>query len=92
MAQLDALIESSPLYTRILTLTPRAHHWVEMHVTLAQVQTWSEGVLEVAPLDLTDLLTGMLRAGLSLAPVCGRMNIRRAHLTQNVLVGCLSAN
>jgi hypothetical protein len=92
MAQLDALIEISPLYTRILTLTPRAHHWVEMHVTLAQVQTWTEGVLEVAPCDITDLLTDMLRAGLRLAPVCGRMNIRRSHVTQNALVGCLSAN
>jgi len=92
MAQLDALIEISPVCTRIITLTPRAHHWVEMHVTLTQVQTWTEGVLEVAPLDITDLLTGMLRAGLRLAPVCGRMAIRHTHLTQNALVGCFSTN
>lgn len=88
----DALVEIASFYARVETLTPQAQHWVEAHVTLAQVQTWVEGTLEVAPRDISELVTGMLRAGLKISPVGGRMITHRSHFPVDLLVAHVSSN
>ncbi len=64
----DALIEIAEAYARVRTLTPHARHWVEAHVTVAQVRLWCDGVLEVPPHVISDLLPEMLTTGLKLIP------------------------
>ena len=92
MAVLDALVDIAPCCARMWTLTPQAHLWVETHVTVQQVRTWSEGILEVAPYDLTDLLTGMLRAGLYITPVGGWIIKGPSHLQKDVHLAPVSSN
>jgi hypothetical protein len=64
----DAMIEIDEAYGRVRTLTPGARHWVEAHVTLGQAQLWCDGVLEVAPHDISDVLLAMLTTGFKLTP------------------------
>lgn len=64
----DAMIEIAEAYARVRTLTPHARHWVEAHVTLAQVRLWCDGILEVPPHVISDLLLAMLTTGLKLIP------------------------
>lgn len=77
----DAMIEIAEAYARVRTLTPHARHWVEAHVTLAQVRLWCDGVLEVPPHEISDLLLAMLTTGLKLVPETHRRVIRRNQLT-----------
>ncbi len=60
----DAVVEHGLFSARLRALTPEARDWIETHVTLRQVRTWSNGVLEVAAHDLEPLVTGMLADGL----------------------------
>jgi hypothetical protein len=92
MAALDALVDIAPCCARVWTLTSQAHLWVETHVPVQQVRTWSEGILEVAPYDITDLLTGMLRAGLYITPVGGGIIKDPVYLQKNVQLAHVSTN
>lgn len=73
----DALIEIAEAYARVRTLTPHARHWVEAHVTVAQVRLWCDGVLEVPPHVISDLLPEMLTTGLKLIPATHRRVLHR---------------
>jgi hypothetical protein len=92
MAVLDALVDIAPCCARVWTLTPQAHLWVETHVTVQQVRTWSEGILEVASYDITDLLMGMLRAGLYITPMGGWISKSTSRLQKNVHMAHVSTN
>lgn len=92
MAALDALVDIAPCCARMWTLTPQAYLWVETHVTVHQIRTWSEGILEVAPYDITDLLTGMLRAGLYITPVDGWISKGPSHVQKDVHLAPVSTN
>lgn len=76
----DAMIEIAEAYARVRTLTPDARHWVEAHVTLAQVRLWCDGVLEVPPHVISDLLLAMLTTGLKLIPETHLCVLHRKHL------------
>jgi hypothetical protein len=74
------MIEIAEAYGRVHTLTPDARHWVEAHVTLAQVRLWCDGVLEVPPHVISDLLLAMLTTGLKLIPESHRRVIHRKQI------------
>lgn len=76
----DAMIEIAEAYARVRTLTPHARHWVEAHVTVAQVRLWCDGVLEVPPHVISDLLLAMLTTGLKLVPEAHRRVIHRKQI------------
>lgn len=76
----DAMIEIAEAYARVRTLTPNARHWIEAHVTLAQVRLWCDGVLEVPPHVISDLLLAMLTTGLKLIPETHRRVIHRKQI------------
>jgi hypothetical protein len=82
----DAMIEIAEAYARVRTLTPDARHWVEAHVTLAQVRLWCDGVLEVPPHVISDLLLAMLTTGLKLIP---ETHLRVIHRKQIAARQCL---
>jgi len=92
MSQLvhDAMIEIDEAYARVRTLTPDARRWVEAHVTLAQVQLWCDGVLEVPPHVISDLLLAMLTTGLKLIPETHLRVMHHKQLTTPPRLLCVS--
>ena len=83
--QHDAIIEMTPFNMCVRTLTPQARRWIEAHVTLDQVCTWGEGILEVPLAVSSDLMTAMLTANLKVVPASGRMMVSRAHIVDEPL-------
>jgi hypothetical protein len=71
--QHDAIIEMDSTLARVRALSLAAREWIETHVTLAQVHTWTGSVLEVAAYYIVDLLTGMLADGLKVSTVRGQV-------------------
>lgn len=68
----DAIVEITSAIARIQTYSRQAQDWIETHVALEQVQTWTGSLLEVAPHYIGDLIAGMLADGLQLASVHGQ--------------------
>ncbi|HEY7712501.1 MAG TPA: hypothetical protein VIG57_20995 [Candidatus Entotheonella sp.] len=78
--QHDAVIHLTPFNACIRTLTPQARNWIESHVTLGDVRTWADGILEI-PLPLSsDLIGAMLRADLKVMQASGRMMMSRTEI------------
>jgi hypothetical protein len=69
----DALVEMSRDVARVLALSAKARQWIEIHVTLDQVETWTDNALEIAPHYVGDLIAGMLADGLQVATTRGSM-------------------
>lgn len=69
----DAIVEIHNSLARIQPLSRAARDWIETHVTLEQVQTWTGSLLEVAPHYIGDLIAGMLADGLKVATTRGQM-------------------
>ncbi len=88
--QYDAIVDIAHSYARVRTLTPHTHCWVETHVTLAQIRLWANGILEVPPHVIGDLLIAMLTAGFKLIPAGGRMIMSPAQVTAGRLDPCVS--
>jgi len=71
--QHDAIVEMDPTVVRVQALSRTACDWIETHVTLEQVQTWTGSMLEVAGHYASDLVTGMLADGLKVTTARGQM-------------------
>jgi hypothetical protein len=70
--QHDATININNACARIEARSPATREWIETHVTLEQVQTWTGDVLEVAPHHISGLIAGMLIDELKLTIVDGQ--------------------
>jgi hypothetical protein len=68
-----AIVEIHSTLARIQPLSQAARDWIEMHITLEQVQTWTGSLLEVAPHYIGDLIAGMLADGLKVATAHGQL-------------------
>ena len=68
----DAIVEITSAVARIQARSWQARDWIETHVALEQVQTWTGSLLEVAPHYIGDLIAGMLADGLHIASVHGQ--------------------
>jgi hypothetical protein len=84
--QHDAIIELDNFLARLRPLSWAARDWIETHVTLDQVQTWTGSMLEVAAYYIGDLVTGMLDDGLKVVTVRGRVIEQRSQYTGIVVV------
>ena len=69
----DALVEMNQDIARVWALSAKARQWIEVHVTLDQVETWTGNALEVVPHYIGDLIAGMLADGLQVATTRGSM-------------------
>jgi hypothetical protein len=69
----DAIVEIHRDIARVHTLSTPARQWIESHVTLEQVDTWTGSLLEVAPHYIGDLIAGMLADGLKVATTHGNI-------------------
>ena len=69
----DVIVEIDRTIARVRALSLQARAWIETHVTLDQVQTWTGSVLEVAPHYIGDLIAGMLADGLQVATTHGQL-------------------
>ena len=72
-SQPDAIVEMDHAVVRVQALSRTACDWIEAHVTLEQVQTWTGSMLEVAGHYAGDLVTGMLADGLKVATSRGQV-------------------
>lgn len=80
MIQHDAVIHLTPFNACIRTLTPQARNWIESHVTLGDVGTWADGILEISLPLSSDLIGAMLRADLKVMQASGRMMMSRTEI------------
>ncbi|MDH3598906.1 MAG: hypothetical protein OEU26_04605 [Candidatus Tectomicrobia bacterium] len=80
MIQHDAIINLTPFNVCIRTLTPQARHWIESHVTLGDVGTWADGILEIPLPASGDLIGAMLRTDLKVVQASGRMMMSRTEI------------
>jgi hypothetical protein len=71
-SQHDAIVDMDHAVVRVQALSHTACDWIETHVTLEQVQTWTGSLLEVAGHYASDLVTGMLADGLKVATARGQ--------------------
>jgi hypothetical protein len=69
----DAIIEIDRTLARVRALSHQSRLWIETHVTLEQVQTWTGSVLEIAPHYVGDLIAGMHADGLQVATIRGQL-------------------
>jgi hypothetical protein len=92
VVQQDAIIHFTPCNASLRTLTPQARSWIEAHVTLGEVDTWVDGVLEVPLSAGGDLLGAMLRAGLKVMQASGRMMMSRTAIALDPHVCRISLN
>jgi hypothetical protein len=90
--QHDAIINLTPFNACIRTLTPQARNWIESHVTLGDVETWADGILEIPLPVSSDLIGAMLRADLKVAQASGRMMISRPKIALDPHVRRISSN
>ena len=90
MIQHDAIINLTPFNACIRTLTPRARSWIESHVALGDVGTWSDGILEIPLPVSSDLIGAMLRANLKVVQASGRMMMSRTEIAFDPHVRCIS--
>jgi hypothetical protein len=88
----DAVVEIDSALARVRVLSPQARDWIETHVTLEQVQTWTGSVLEVTPHYIGDLITGMLADGLKISTVCGQLMENRTHFSHDFFLTSASQN
>jgi hypothetical protein len=88
----DATIEITSTVARIWVRSWQARDWIEMHVALAQVQTWTGSLLEVAPHYIGDLIAGMLADGLHIASVSGQTIAHRSQSSRALFLTCVSDN
>jgi hypothetical protein len=84
--QYDAIIELDNFLARLRPLSWATRAWLETHVTLEQVQTWTGSVLEVAAYHIGDLVTDMLDDGLQVATVRGRVIEQRSQYAGIIVV------
>jgi hypothetical protein len=88
----DAIIEIDPSLARVLVLSPEAQDWIEVHVTLEQVETWTGDILEIAPHYIGDLIAGMLSDGLKISTAHGHSIERRAQCGNMFFMTYMSLN
>ena len=88
----DASIEITSAVARIQALSRQAQDWIETHVTLDQVQTWTGSILEVAPHYIGDLIAGMLADGLKIVTVQGRTIEQRGQSSSVLFMTRVSHN
>jgi hypothetical protein len=69
----DALVEMSQDTAHVWALSTKARQWIEIHVTLDQVEIWTGKALEIAPHYMGDLIAGMLADGLKVTTSRGSM-------------------
>ena len=88
----DAIIEIDGFLARVQALSPEAQEWIEAHVTLDQVQTWTGNMLEVAPYYIGDLITGMFSDGLKISTTRGWIIEDRAQCGSALFMAHVSRN
>ncbi len=88
----DAIVDINTFNTCVRTLTPQSRNWVETHVTVGQVDTWVDGILEIALPVSNDLIRDMLKANLRVVPSGGRMIMNCAQLVVDTPAICVSPN
>jgi hypothetical protein len=69
----DAIVEISQDAARVQAVSAKAQKWIETHVTLEQVESWSDNTLAVVPHYIGDIIAGMLADGLKVASARGSM-------------------
>ena len=88
----DAVVEIRQQVARIRALSAKAHKWIETHVTLEQVDAWSNNTLEVAPHYIGDLIAGMLADGLKVASIRGSLIEHRGQCSSVLFMTQASQN
>ncbi len=88
----DASVEINWSRARIHVLSSRARDWIEAHVTLEQVETWTGEVLDVAPHHIGDLIAGMLADGMKIATTHGVAIEERAQWSRAFFLSQVSLN
>jgi hypothetical protein len=88
----DAIVEISQDVARVRALSAKAQKWIETHVTLEQVESWSDNTLAVAPHYIGDLIAGMLADGLKVASIRGSMIEHRGQCSSVLFMTQMSQN
>jgi hypothetical protein len=88
----DAIVEIHSTLARIQPLSGAARDWIETHVTLEQVQTWTGSLLEVTPHYVGDLIAGMLADGLKVATTRGQIIEDRGQISSVLFLTRASHN
>jgi hypothetical protein len=88
----DAIVEIDCCLARVQALSPEARNWIEAHVTLAQVQTWTGNILEVTPHCIGELITGMFADGLHLSTARDQVIKCRTHCGSDLFMTYMSQN
>jgi hypothetical protein len=88
----DALVEMSQDVARVWARSAKARQWIEIHVTLDQVETWTGNALEVAPHYIGDLIAGMLADGLTVVTKRGSLIEHRGQCGSVLFMALASQN